>query len=92
MRTTIEQSCICFIARADRAKAELAIRSLGWPITLKDVSLRLFDGRDALACYLPSNRLYRWRDVMRDQGVGIWELDIRPTDRYLMERLSLIHI
>jgi DNA polymerase-2 len=86
VRTTIEQSCICFIARADRAKAELAIHSLGWPITLKDVSLRLFDGRDALACYLPSNRLYRWRDVMRDQGVGIWELDIRPTDRYLMER------
>lgn len=86
MRTCIQQPCICFIARENREKAELVIRSLAWPITLKDVELRLFDGREALACYLPSSRLYRWRDVMRDQGVGVWELDIRPTDRYLMER------
>lgn len=86
MRTCIQQPCICFIAREDRAKAELAIRSLGWPITLKDVDLRLFDGREALACYLPSAWLYRWRDVMRGQNVGVWEQDIRPTDRYLMER------
>lgn len=86
MRTCIPQPCICFIALEDRAKAELVIRSLGWPITLKEVALRLFDGRDALACYLPSGWLYRWRDALRGQHVGVWELDIRPTDRYLMER------
>lgn len=86
LRTCIEQPCVCFIAREHRASAELAIRSLGWPVTLKDVSMRLFDGRDALACYLPSAYLYRWRDVLRGQDVNVWEIDIRPTDRYLMER------
>ncbi len=39
-----------------------------------------------MACYLPSAYLYRWRDVLSDQKIQVYELDIRPTDRYLMER------
>lgn len=86
MRTCIEQPCVCFIPAKDRPRAERAIKALGWPVSIRDVGLKLFNQDSAAACYLPSAYLYRWRDVLRDQQVTVYELDIRPTDRYLMER------
>ena len=67
-------------------RAQQVIAALGWPVTLREVALKLFSGEDAVACYLPSAYLYRWRDVLSDQKIQVYELDIRPTDRYLMER------
>ena len=62
------------------------VNALGWPVSLKPVNMRFFNGAAAAACYLPSSYLYRWRDALRDQQIPVRELDIRPTDRYLMER------
>ncbi len=67
-------------------RAQQVIAALGWPVTLREVALKLFSGENAVACYLPSAYLYRWRDVLSDQKIQVYELDIRPTDRYLMER------
>lgn len=86
IRTCIEQPCVCFIPANHRRRAEEVISALGWPITLREVSLKLFSQEPAVACYLPSAYLYRWRDVLSDQKIQVYELDIRPTDRYLMER------
>lgn len=84
--TQISSPCVCFIATSDRKRAEQVITALGWPVTLKDLELRLFSGEIATACYLPSSYLYRWRNVLSDQSIAVFELDVRPTDRYLMER------
>ncbi|MEE3189454.1 MAG: 3'-5' exonuclease, partial [Pseudomonadota bacterium] len=86
VRTCIEQPCVCFIPAEHRVRAQQVITALGWPVTLREVALKLFSGEDAVACYLPSAYLYRWRDVLSDQKIQVYELDIRPTDRYLMER------
>ncbi|MDF1762956.1 MAG: DNA polymerase II [Oleibacter sp.] len=87
LRTEILHPSVCFIAAVDASHALRVIESLGWPISLKTVAMRLFDGRDVCACYLPSGYVYRWRATMADQGIRVYEVDIRPTDRYLMERL-----
>jgi DNA polymerase-2 len=68
------------------ARAQQVADTLGWPVTLRNVAMSMFDGRPACACYLPSGYLYRWRNVLREQDIPVRELDIRPTDRYLMER------
>jgi len=86
VRTQLAQPCVCFIAQSDHVQAQRVINALGWPVTLRNVDMRLFDERPALACYLPSEYLYRWRRALADLEVSVWELDIRPTDRYLMER------
>ena len=86
VRTVVQQPCVCFIPQDDLAQAENVVKALGWPVTFKPVNMRFFNGRAAAACYLPSTYLYRWRDTLRDQNIPVRELDIRPTDRYLMER------
>lgn len=86
VRTCIEQPCVCFIPAQHVVRAQEVIAALGWPVTLREVGLKLFSKEPAVACYLPSSYLYRWRDVLKDQKVDVYELDIRPTDRYLMER------
>lgn len=86
VRTVVQQPCVCFIPADDLAQAEKVVKALGWPVTFKPVNMRFFNGRAAAACYLPSTYLYRWRDALRDQHIPVRELDIRPTDRYLMER------
>lgn len=84
--TQIPSPCVCFIASSQRQRVEQVITALDWPVTLKDLDLRLFSGESATACYLPSSYLYRWRAVLGDQGIAVLEVDVRPTDRYLMER------
>ena len=86
VRTVVQQPCVCFIPSDDLAQAKKVVKALGWPVTFKPVNMRFFNGRAAAACYLPSTYLYRWRDALRDQQIPVRELDIRPTDRYLMER------
>ena len=86
VRTVVQQPCVCFIPSDDLAQAKKVVKALGWPVTFKPVNMRFFNGRAAAACYLPSTYLYRWRDALRDQNIPVRELDIRPTDRYLMER------
>lgn len=86
VRTVITQPVVCFIPAVAAERAQNAATTLGWPVTVRTVPMRSFDGEAAAACYLPSGLLYRWRDLMREQGVVCREVDIRPTDRYLMER------
>ena len=78
MRTVITQPVVCFIPAVAAERAQNAATTLGWPVTVKTVPMRSFDGEAAAACYLPSGLLYRWRDLMREQGVVCREVDRRP--------------
>ncbi len=86
LKQTLRQPAVCFIKQADRARAQQMATTLGWPVELKDIALKRFDQAAMSACYLPASYIYRWRDLLAEQGIAVQEADIRPTDRYLMER------
>src|SRR5690554_253960 len=86
VRQQVEQQAICFIQQQHQAQAERSIKLLRWPIEIKPVALKHFNGQPVSACYLPNSYRYRWQQFLAEQNIPTYEVDIRPTDRYLMER------
>lgn len=86
VQTQVRQDAVCFIAQKHQQRAQQLIDLLQWPVRLMPLALRTFKGDLVSACYLPIGLRYRWRDALIGQDITCWELDIRPTDRYLMER------
>ncbi|QQD20614.1 DNA polymerase II [Oceanospirillaceae bacterium ASx5O] len=86
VRQQLLHPAVCFIRQQDQQRASSIAATLGWPVQIRPVPLQHFDGQAAAACYLPAGYIYRWRDVLQEQGIPCRETDIRPTDRYLMER------
>jgi len=82
----VRQPSVCFIDALHQQRAQKCADMLGWPVTVRAVSMQSFSAQPAAACYMPSAYVYRWRDLMAEQGIVCREVDIRPTDRYLMER------
>ena len=80
------QESIAFVAREDLAPFKA---SLSGKLRFRDapVELRTFDGADVSACYFCSQReLNVARTRARAVGITLYEADLRPTDRFLMER------
>src|SRR5690554_4030101 len=86
VRQQVEQRAICFILQKHQAQAERSIKLLRWPIEIKPIALKHFNGQSVSACYLPHSHRYRWQQFLAAQNIPTYEVDIRPTDRYLMER------
>src|SRR5690554_5919803 len=86
VRQQVEQRAICFILQKHQAQAERSIKLLRWPIEIKPIALKHFNGQSVSACYLPHSHRYRWQQFLAEQNIPSYEVDIRPTDRYLMER------
>lgn len=86
VRQQVEQQAICFIQQQHQAQAERSIKLLRWPIEIKPIALKHFNGQSVSACYLPHSYRYRWQQFLAAQNIPTYEVDIRPTDRYLMER------
>lgn len=76
---------VLFISEADRARAGQAL--LGVKIRMADIELNTFYGDRAVACYFTDQRVLGTARIRLDEaGVKHFESDVRPTDRYLMER------
>ncbi|MCP4790247.1 MAG: DNA polymerase II [Gammaproteobacteria bacterium] len=84
------QQRVCFI---DSQQQQLALSALQktayadqqWQ--LKPVALKCFSGHPALALYVSSEAIWRQlRPYLQTQGVELMEADIRPHERFLMER------
>jgi DNA polymerase II len=86
VRQRQSQAAVCFIERSDQPAVEAIIAALGWPVTLRSLPLNTFAQQPVSACYLPAGYLYRWQNLLHEQGIVCREADIRITDRYLMER------
>lgn len=86
VRQHVEQQAICFIQQQHQERAEKSIKLLRWPIEIKPIELKHFNGEPVSACYLPNDYRYRWQQFLAEQKIPTYEVDIRPTDRYLMER------
>ncbi len=82
----IEQPSVCFIAIAEQDKVEKLARAEKIELTCREVQLQSFSLKPLLACYLRQEDIYRFNYLLNDWDIQVWEYDLRPTDRYLMER------
>jgi DNA polymerase-2 len=83
------QESVFFIRRKD---LEAVQRVLGTGASWRhaEIELKVFEQGDAdlaVACYFPNQKGLNFaRSRLRQTGLPLYEADIRPTDRYLMER------
>ena len=77
---------VAFIAAEQRAEAEQALRGER-SIDLRELALCDFQHRPVLGLYCDKYRqLQQYTKRLRECGVDVYEADIRPPERYLMER------
>jgi DNA polymerase-2 len=80
------QPAVAFIPEEQRQAAELALLGQrGWE--LRPLALADFQHRRVLGLYCHQYRqLLRLEKRLRQHGVDVYEADVRPPERYLMER------
>ncbi|ATA19410.1 DNA polymerase-2 [Gibbsiella quercinecans] len=80
------QSSVAFIPQEQRSRAEALLRGERYA-TLKPLPLKDFHSRPVLGLYCRQHRqLITLEKRLREGGVNVYEADIRPPERYLMER------
>lgn len=80
------QPSVAFIPAEQRARAEAVLRGES-DAELRPLALRDFQQRPVLGLYCREYRqLLRLDKRLRQAGVDVYEADIRPPERYLMER------
>ena len=80
------QTAVAFIPAGQRAQAQVVLADEPG-VALKPLQLRDFQQRPMLGLYCPQYRqLLQLEQRLRAAGVEVHEADIRPPDRYLMER------
>jgi len=80
------QPAVAFIPAAQQAAAETLLKGQrGWE--LRPLALTDFHHRPVLGLYCTQYRqLLRFEKRLRQHGVDVYEADVRPPERYLMER------
>ncbi|WP_296267864.1 DNA polymerase II [Pseudomonas sp. UBA6562] len=80
------QPSVAFVAESDRAQAQALIAGEAG-VELRPLALRDFDQRPVLGLYCTQYRqLLHLEKRLRVAGIEVFEADIKPPDRYLMER------
>lgn len=81
-----QQPAVAFIPEAQRAQAETLLQGER-DVELRPLGLRDFHHRPVLGLYCQHYRqLLHLDKLLRGAGVDVYEADIRPPERYLMER------
>lgn len=76
---------VCFVAASNRDRIQSLLKSIGGG-RMSEVALRSFSGEPVVACYFSSQKQLNLLKARIDGAVTLYESDLRPTDRYLMER------
>lgn len=85
VRLPLQQS-VAFIPAEQRQQAESVLRNER-RCELRPLLLKDFQCRPVLGLYLQQHRqLIKLEKLLKDSGVDVYEADIRPPERYLMER------
>ncbi|BEO02315.1 DNA polymerase II [Serratia marcescens] len=80
------QTSVAFIPAEQRQRAEQLLREER-QVELKPLALTDFHHRPMLGLYCRQHRqLIKLEKLLREGGVTVYEADIRPPERYLMER------
>jgi DNA polymerase-2 len=83
------QESVAFLPAAQRPNAESVLKreSQGSRVELRPLKLRDFYHRPVLGLYSPQYRqLTRLEKQLKQAGVDVYEADVFPPDRYMMER------
>jgi DNA polymerase-2 len=91
-----QQTAVCFFSESDTDKVSSCL--LKFPAsTIKTLDLKNSHGEKVSALYCQQrSQLLEIVTLLRIQGVKVWEDDIKPVDRFLMERfvtssLEVVH-
>lgn len=80
------QTSVAFLPAEQRAAAERVLRQER-DIELRELELKDFDQRPVLGLYCRSHRqLMNLERRLGEAGIDVFEADVRPPERYLMER------
>lgn len=80
------QTSVAFIPAEQRQRAELLLREERH-VVLKPLPLQDFHSRPVMGLYCRQHRqLIKLEKLLKEGGVNVFEADIRPPERYLMER------
>ena len=81
-----DQEAVMFIESSKKDQAYKLLRSIsGWRV--KETTLKAFNHNLVSAFYFRSQRsLYSAREKLNSEGITCFEADIKPPDRFLMER------
>ncbi|WP_242495390.1 hypothetical protein [Salinicola tamaricis] len=80
------QVSVAFVAREARDEVERLLRGEA-EVTLRELDLRDFARRPLLGLYCRSHRqLMQLERRLGEAGIELFEADVRPPERYLMER------
>lgn len=81
------QETTCFIAEHQLPKWQTLWKKWGQTVRVGQQSFKTFNGLTAVPVYCLSYRQQRrWVRQGRDIGLVVWEDDVNPADRFLMER------
>ncbi|MBU2863712.1 DNA polymerase II [Reinekea forsetii] len=82
-----QQESTCFIAQHQLKKWQTVWAKWGQKVRVGQQSFKTFSGLLAIAVYSKSfSQQRRWVRQGRDIGLLVWEDDVNPADRFLMER------
>lgn len=83
-----EQESVFFVRSSQIDAVRMVLgKSLSWRHSELDLKCFQFPGETANACYFRNQRdLAYARTLLQQQNLTAYEADVRPTDRYLMER------
>ena len=80
------QKAIFFIRTTDCDQVATALKRIG-SMVIKPLDLKSFRFESMSGVYFDSQqKLYQARELLKHQNIPCYESDIRPADRYLMER------
>lgn len=80
------QQAVFFIQQQDSQQASLALTKIK-DVEIKPLELKSFNQQAIAGVYFKSQQqLYRARELLQQQNISCFEADIRPTERFLMER------
>jgi DNA polymerase-2 len=80
------QPSVAFVPSAQREQAEMVLQDQGG-FELRPLALNDFHHRPVLGLYCTQYRqLLKLAKRLREHGIDVYESDIRPPERYLMER------
>ena len=87
LRVTLPpQESVAFIPESQRAQVERLLHGENG-VRLAPLALRDFHRQPVFGLYCRAHRqLMRLEKVLRENGITVYEADIRPPERYLMER------
>ncbi len=86
LHVVVEQPSVCFVPALEKEKVLRLARAEGISVSCRSVNLVSFSLKPLVACYLRQMDIYRLSYLLKAWDIDVWEYDIRPTDRYLMER------